>query len=369
MSSPAAAASADKKVVRTMRLDEERINALLDSMDERSGYSDRNIKRERQERYSFRGKSVIVHLQQPGGVSTPFYVHTRNISAGGIAFLHGGFVHATTSCVTQLITLHGTWQNVPGTVKSCRYIESNIHEVNVAFGQPIDVSLFTQAAVHTKILLVEDDAAMAHLVQHHIEKLNGQVEVVEDGERAIEMALNGSHDFILMDMDIPKKDGFEATAQLRAKGYSGLIFAATALTRDEDRKRCIEAGCDRYISKPYDSDTLADLIRTVAHEPLYSTKAEESGMADLINEFVSGLRNQIHDLEAAVAEQDGERVGRIARTLKGQGSGFGFDPISTIAGELESELLGGAPLESLTMKIREFKDLCWNAKPVTSGMT
>ena len=251
-----------------------------------------------------------------------------------------------------------------GVVRSCRYIENNIHEVNVAFANPIDVSLFTQAAVHTKILVVEDDPTTAHLAKFLIEKLNGQVEVAEDGERGVEMALNGSYDFILMDMDLPKISGFEATTQLRTKGYVGLIIAATALTADEDQKRCIESGCDRYITKPYTSDTLADLIRTVAYEPLYSTMAEESGMVDLINEFVSGLRNQMHDLEVAVIDQDVEKLEKIARTLKGQGGGFGFEPISVTAGELESALHGGASVESLAVKIRELKNLCWSAKPV-----
>lgn len=78
-------------------------------------------------------------MQQPGS-SGPvvFLVPTRDISATGLSFLHGGFVHVGTRCTVQLITMHGTWNEVPAVVVRCQYVEGGVHEVAVRFDREID---------------------------------------------------------------------------------------------------------------------------------------------------------------------------------------------------------------------------------------
>lgn len=75
---------------------------------------------------------------------------------------------------------------------------------------------------------------------------------------------------IFMDVQMPVMDGFKATRLLRQKGITTPVIALTARAFDEDRARCLEAGCDDYISKPIKHDTLVKIISQYACSPVVS---------------------------------------------------------------------------------------------------
>lgn len=363
-------ASASEKTVRTIRLDDEALKKLLDQLDAAAPA----VGKVRScMRYSYRMKGVLVHMQQPGStITVPYLVPTRNLGEGGLAFLHGGFVHPGTRCVAQLITTYGTWDDIAGTVVSCRYAEGSIHEVSVQFDRDIDPSVYCLAAMHTRVLLVEDDPSMARLAKFQLESLNAEVEVAENGKIAVEKAMNNAYDVILMDIELPELNGFDATRQLRERGYSGLIIATTGLTRPEDAEKCIEAGCNKYIAKPIAKEKLSEILSSLRQEPLVSTLYNDPNMVEMIDAYVTELPKKTRALEAAFAENNGKRLEALSRSLKSEGSSFGFGPISDAAAKIESLLQDGGDMASVQEHLSALVSLCMQAQSSSkrrSGLT
>jgi len=115
-----------------------------------------------------------------------------------------------------------------------------------------------------KILLAEDNAVNQKLVSRILKKSGHEVAVAADGRQALE-ALNNDHfDLVLMDIQMPEMDGFEATGQLRRleekTGAHLPVIALTAHAMEGDQERCLAAGMDAYVSKPVKVDTLLETI-------------------------------------------------------------------------------------------------------------
>jgi CheY-like chemotaxis protein len=116
-----------------------------------------------------------------------------------------------------------------------------------------------------RILLVEDHRDALKTFACLLTQMQLNVSTAHDGQQACELALEAHHraqpyDWILMDMQMPVVDGYEATRRLRAQGYDRPIIAMTAYTTDEDRRECLRFGCNDHISKPIDWNQLARVL-------------------------------------------------------------------------------------------------------------
>ena len=101
-----------------------------------------------------------------------------------------------------------------------------------------------------KILLAEDRPDTQQLVSIYLRKTGATVAIAANGESAVELATANDYDLILMDIQMPVMDGLEATRLLRSQGYNKPIIALTANAMSEDKKTCIEAGMNAYLTKP-----------------------------------------------------------------------------------------------------------------------
>lgn len=115
-----------------------------------------------------------------------------------------------------------------------------------------------------RALLVEDNLINQMVAQTLLEDANYQVDVVDNGIKAIEAFSKNSYTLILMDIQMPDMDGFEATRKIRElekeKDHHTPIIAMTAYAMKEDRERCLTAGMDDYISKPLDENEFAEIL-------------------------------------------------------------------------------------------------------------
>lgn len=119
-----------------------------------------------------------------------------------------------------------------------------------------------------RVLLAEDSLDNQALITRLL-KLSGaaSVEVASDGQEAVTKASGGAlYDVILMDLQMPLMDGYEATAQLRSQGYRGQIIALTAHTLSDERERCLRSGFDEHIGKPINRELLIERVYLCAQK-------------------------------------------------------------------------------------------------------
>jgi PAS domain S-box-containing protein len=122
-----------------------------------------------------------------------------------------------------------------------------------------------QARLRGRILVVEDGCDNQRLIRHILERAGCEVEVAENGQVGVDLALEASNgdepfDAILMDVQMPVLDGYEATRRLREQGYTEPIIALTAHAFPAERQRCMAAGCDDFATKPIDRFKLLSML-------------------------------------------------------------------------------------------------------------
>jgi len=124
------------------------------------------------------------------------------------------------------------------------------------------------ALAGVRVLLAEDGRDNQRLMQVFLGRAGAEVESVDNGRQAVERALAArdagrAHDLVLMDMQMPVVDGFEATAELRKLGFTVPVVALTANAFEGDRERCLAAGCSDYLTKPFKRVELVAFCREV----------------------------------------------------------------------------------------------------------
>ncbi|QDV19050.1 Aerobic respiration control sensor protein ArcB [Gimesia panareensis] len=120
-----------------------------------------------------------------------------------------------------------------------------------------------------RIMLVEDGIYNQRLIHYLLTKAGGMVTLVENGQQAVDQLtsaqqvgdeINELFDLILMDIQMPVLDGYAATERIREMGFTNPIIALTANVMPGDREKCLQAGCDEYLTKPLDRKKLIQTI-------------------------------------------------------------------------------------------------------------
>jgi len=155
----------------------------------------------------------------------------------------------------------------------------------------------------SRILIVEDEPAIAFTLENDLEAEGYEVAVVADGVEAVRRALSEPFDLILLDVMLPNKDGFEVCRDLRRGGLSTRIIMLTAKTQEAEKILGLDMGADDYVTKPFSPRELRARIRAM----LRRTETEAAGEVHRFGRFELDLarfelRREGKQLEATHTE-------------------------------------------------------------------
>ncbi len=140
-----------------------------------------------------------------------------------------------------------------------------------------------------RVLIAEDDVALAKFVSQGLEAEHYTVDVCSDGEQARTAASEIDYDLIILDLNLPKLDGVAVLRQLRSKKPTLPVLVLTQRTRVEDRVQCLDTGADDYLPKPFSFSELSARVRALlrrSHLPSESILAIDDLKLDRIEHRV-----------------------------------------------------------------------------------
>ena len=222
-----------------------------------------------------------------------------------------------------------------------------------------------RARINARVLLVEDNPVNQELALHMLEFLGCRCAVARNGREAVGMARRRGFDVVLMDCQMPGMDGFEATAAIRLDeanaGDAGRvpIIALTAGAVEGDRDKCLAAGMDDYLSKPFSTEQLERLMMRWLPEAGGRANAEPhvdpqvldniialgGGGPDLLRRMISiylkDAPRRMEGIRSGMAAGDASRVASAAHALKSANANVGATALAEMCKSLERHCRGG----------------------------
>jgi len=172
-----------------------------------------------------------------------------------------------------------------------------------------------------RILIAEDDEALAKFVRQGLESEHYAVDVVRDGEQAITGALQTDYDLVILDLNLPKVDGVSVLRHVRLKKPSLPVLVLTQRTKVEDRVQCLDTGADDYLGKPFSFSELSARIRALmrrSHLPSESVLSVADLKLDRVQHVVerAGLKVELTAKEFTLLEYLMRHAGRdVTRSM------------------------------------------------------
>jgi CheY-like chemotaxis protein len=213
----------------------------------------------------------------------------------------------------------------------------------------------SDAPLSGRVLVAEDNEHLRMLVELCLRQLGVACRCVGNGFEAVEAALQEKYDVLLMDINMPVMDGYQAVRVLREHGYLGPIVAFTAYDETPEIERALREGFDDVVTKAVTTRRLREVLLPLVGRrkdnaaepgsPDGATSPPPRGddipvkvdrvFRDLLPDFLLKCRGNVFRLRAAVEANDLAAASAIGHSLKGSGGSYGFDEITVLGGEIE----------------------------------
>ena len=227
---------------------------------------------------------------------------------------------------------------------------------------------------NTRVLVAEDNSINARLATLLLEELGFKASWASDGGEALQRFRSGQYAAVLMDCQMPVLDGYNTTRQIRLlegaqhwKRPPALIVATTANAFPDERQRCLDAGMDDYLSKPYHAADLKRALSALLDAPPYPdagvtrTKADHlaqlqadiggAALAQLMDIWETEIQERLKLLDQATKGKDHQAIRTIAHAMKGSCEMFGLHNLSVLCACMETNAKNGSGSYHPIMKL------------------
>jgi len=225
------------------------------------------------------------------------------------------------------------------TVVDEQYAEAS-SQVAVTFEDDVFNVGFTPVSV----LLVEDNELNQKLLAQMLINYGFDVITASNGLECLSILQRKDIDIVLMDMQMPIMDGYEATRIIRENpSWERLpIIAVTANSLSGDRQKCLDCGCSSYLAKPFKSEALIREIKSYLKNQFIKGKnadlLSQQLIADLLPEFMEMMHETLDELNEAIDSKDLNNIKYISHSIKGTAGMYGFMQISELAAFIETAI-------------------------------
>ncbi len=366
----------------TLRLGPRELKQLLESLDALPRKAPAKSRRSTQ-RWGLTGRRCVLTVQNEGDEVRHFAARARNLSSGGLAVLHGGYLHVGSGCIVTMSDLTGKTHQMQARVARCRHLQRHLHDLGLAFSEKInprdfidfgDAHAFTREQVDVKdlkgtLLVVEDSRMFQKVIGAYFKGSGLEIIYAVDGEGGL-VALDEHPDMVFVDYILPTYDGVEFIRRARNHGYSGAMVLLTIDNTPGLRQEAISAGANEMLSKPCSPEALhqaaAEYILSndlaLADAGKIHSNADPAVMTEeMIREYIVDINKKADAITAALVAKDVAGAREAMRRIRASAGGFGFEAISLAARSALKALDATMSVEESSLEIRRLVSACRRA--------
>ena len=368
----------DAEFTNHLHLNSAEQNRLLCRLDQGSA-AGKSAERRRHKRCEYRAEEIAMIVQHPGGGSGRFLVCARNISASGLSFIHGGYLHPGTECRFLLHRADGSPMALSGEVIHCRHVGGHHHELGIRFLNEVDpYEILTPEQIEEaggllsgrelptlrgSILVGDGSTTDRRLVVHHLKGTGVEITPAATPGAALDAVRKHEFSLVLCDLNLKEEEPARMIKQMRSYGVNCPIVVLTAETDLQRLLQARSAGANEIIGKPYSPDALITVMaewleHTSIEDPIYSTVEDDPGMAELVVDYIEQARRLMMKLQKAIDAEDQMVVRQVCLAVQGSATGYGFGAATAAARDVLKTMDTCDSLEESQVQLRRLVSIC-----------
>jgi len=373
--------------LNSMRLSKREQRDLLRSLEQTAKPVDQS--RRMHERIAYHVPGIPLVVTHPDSAVSRFLVCARNISAGGISFLHGGFLYPGSRCELTLPTVWGGQEAVVGQVVSCRHVEKQTHEFGVAFDALIDRRRFitlpgeqalesepacpSYTALSGRALMVDSCVMNIELARHHVRESGVEIIGAETASEGIVEIRSKPIDVVIVNIDAQTAPSESMVLLFRDAGFKGPIIVTTSNPESSRAKGALATGVIEVLTMPLGQ---APLIRVLTESlsgsggdlgPIPCLLKNEAGAAELVENYLEYVETLVATLVDGIESENLEEILKVCHSLSQSAGGYGYPPLESVAKAAMTALQDSMSVSESLGELQRLRCACSRLEPISTG--